>query len=128
MKLLLIYWSFLACGYIVGSKLRTAGKRFETLASFMMTTVYCLCFVMGLRMGVNEQVTSNLGAIGLQALIITFCSIIGSMLFIFGTRKVLRMDRYGDRIDAKAGQAERMKRLQQRRNPQKRLQKRTDSM
>lgn len=103
MKLLLIYWAFLIAGYFAGSRLRMAGRNAGPLASFMMVTIYCLCFVMGLRMGVNEQVTSNLGLIGLEALVITICCIAGSMLAIFCTRKMLHMDRYGDRIDAKAG-------------------------
>lgn len=105
MKLLLIYWAFLVAGYICGSRLRTGGRSVSSLASFMMITIYCLCFVMGLRMGVNEQVTSNLGIIGLEALIITIGCIAGSMLAIFLARKMLGMDRYGDRIDAKAGPA-----------------------
>ncbi|MBQ9015546.1 MAG: lysine exporter LysO family protein [Firmicutes bacterium] len=98
MKLLLIYWAFLIIGYAAGSGLRRAEKHVGSLPACMMVTVYCLCFVMGLRMGVNEQVTSNLGVIGLQALVITFFCITGSMLAIFGARRILRMDRYGDRI------------------------------
>ncbi len=105
MKLLLIYWTFLVAGYIAGSRLRKAGRTFSSLPSLMMVTIYGLCFVMGLRMGVNEQVTSNLGLIGLQSLVITLCCIIGSMLAIFGMRKLLGIDRYGDRIRAKAGEA-----------------------
>ncbi|MBQ9060530.1 MAG: lysine exporter LysO family protein [Firmicutes bacterium] len=105
MKLLLIYWAFLVAGYIAGSRLRAGDRIFTRLPSFMMITIYCLCFVMGLRMGVNEQVTSNLGKIGLEALAITFACIAGSMLAVFCTRKILRMDRYGDRIGAKAGGA-----------------------
>lgn len=105
MKLLLIYWTFLVAGYIAGSRLRKAGRTFGSLPSLMMVTIYGLCFVMGLRMGVNEQVTSNLGLIGLQSLIITLCCIVGSMLAIFGMRKLLGIDRHGDRIRAKAGEA-----------------------
>ena len=75
MKLLLIYWAFLIAGYITGGQLRIRGKRLKALGSFMMVTVYGLCFFMGMRMGVNEQVTSNLGRIGLEALIITFLCI-----------------------------------------------------
>ena len=98
MKLLLIYWAFLIAGYITGSRLRTSGKHLSGLGSFMMVTVYGLCFFMGMRMGVNEQVTSNLGKIGLEALVITVLCIIGSMLSIFLLRKILGMDRYGNLI------------------------------
>lgn len=100
MKLLLIYWAFLICGYIAGGRLRAAGRHPKALGSFMMITVYGLCFFMGMRMGVNEQVTSNLGRIGLEALLITFLCIAGSMLAMFGLRKILGMDRYGNLLRA----------------------------
>lgn len=97
MKLLLIYWAFLLCGYFIGDRLRRGSDRsMKLLADLMMVTVYCLCFVMGLRMGVNEQVTSNLGSIGLMSLAITFCCVCGSMLAVFAARKLLGMDRYGN--------------------------------
>ena len=97
MKLLLIYWAFLLCGCFIGDRLRRGSDRsMKLLADLMMVTVYCLCFIMGLRMGVNEQVTSNLGSIGLMSLAITFCCICGSMLAVFAARKLLGMDRYGN--------------------------------
>ena len=102
MKLLLIYWAFLIAGYITGGQLRVRGKRLKALGSFMMVTVYGLCFFMGMRMGVNEQVTSNLGRIGLEALIITFLCICGSMIAMFLLRKILGMDRYGNLIGKRA--------------------------
>ena len=102
MKLLLIYWAFLVAGYITGGQLRVRGKRLKALGSFMMVTVYGLCFFMGMRMGVNEQVTSNLGRIGLEALIITFLCICGSMIAMFLLRKILGMDRYGNLIGKRA--------------------------
>ena len=102
MKLLLIYWAFLIAGYITGGQLRIRGKRLKALGSFMMVTVYGLCFFMGMRMGVNEQVTSNLGRIGLEALIITFLCICGSMIAMFLLRKILGMDRYGNLIGKRA--------------------------
>lgn len=107
MKLLLLYWAFLICGYIAGSRLRVSGKKLKGLGSFMMLTVYGLCFFMGMRMGVNEQVTSNLGMIGLQALLITLLTIAGSMLAMFGLRKILGMDRYGNLL--RAARADRQK-------------------
>lgn len=101
MKLLLIYWAFLIAGYIAADQIRRRSSReFAGLAGLMMVTIYGLCFVMGLRMGVNEQVTSNLGVIGLKSLAITVCVVAGSMLAIFVTRKLLDMDRYGSLIRA----------------------------
>ena len=50
-------------------------------------------FLMGLRMGINQQVTSALATIGVQALAITLAAIGGSILMIFLVRKALRLNR-----------------------------------
>ena len=99
MKLLILYWSFLVIGYILSWNAAKKGKSFPWVARAMMGTVYGLCFIMGLRMGANEQVISNLGSIGVMALVITLCCILGSMGAIFLMRKMLRMDRYGELVD-----------------------------
>ena len=95
MGLLALYWGFLAAGYILAARLRQRGQKTGSVQKVMMITIYILVFIMGLRMGVNEQVTSNLGIIGLQSLVITGFAVAGSMLAIFGARKILGMDRYG---------------------------------
>ena len=95
MKLLALYWSFLIIGYIIAWKSAKKGRTFPGLAKAMLGTVYGLCLIMGLRMGSNEQVISNLGSIGLMSLVITICCIGGSMGAIFLTRKIFGMDRKG---------------------------------
>ena len=99
MKLLALYWSFMVIGYIISWQSAKKGREFPWVAPAMLTTVYCLCFIMGLRMGANEQVISNLGTIGLMSLVITIFCVGGSLGAIFLTRKLLRMDRYGEFID-----------------------------
>ena len=98
MKLLALYWSFMVIGYIIAWRASKSGKSYPWVAPAMLITVYGLCFIMGLRMGSNEQVISNLGSIGLMSLIITICTIFGSMGAIFLTRRLLGMDRRGERI------------------------------
>lgn len=95
MKLLALYWSFLVIGYIFAWKTARKGRSFPWVATAMLGTVYGLCFIMGLRMGSNEQVIANLGTIGLMSLVITICCIVGSMGAIFLTRKIFGMDRKG---------------------------------
>ena len=45
--------------------------------------IYILLFFMGLSVGVNPEIISNLGDLGLSAILITFFSISGSILFSF---------------------------------------------
>ncbi len=106
MKLLVLYWSFLAIGYIISFRAAKNGKHFSWVAPAMMGTVYGLCFIMGLRMGANEQVISNLGTIGLMALVITLFCIGGSLGALFVMRKIFHMDRKGRfEDDAKAAES-----------------------
>ncbi|MGX8774847.1 MAG: lysine exporter LysO family protein [Bacillota bacterium] len=111
MKLLALYWSFMIIGYLLGWRASRKDRYFSWLAGAMMGTVYGLCFIMGLRMGANEQVVSNLGKIGGMALIITIFCVFGSMGAVFLTRRMLKMDRRGEFLtdaavsDAKAAGA-----------------------
>ncbi len=96
MKLLLLYWSFMIIGYIIAAHGRERGVSFSWIQPALMICIYILCFIMGLRMGANEQVTSNLGAIGGKALIVTVFTVAGSIGAITLTRKLLGMDKYGN--------------------------------
>ncbi len=96
MQYVILYLGMLFLGYFVASRLRARAEKFGFLSGVLMVIVYVLVFIMGLRMGINEQVTSNLGSIGLQALALTICCIAGSMLAVFGARKIMKMDRYGN--------------------------------
>ena len=96
MKLLALYWSFMIIGYLLSTKLSKTSLDFSWVQKAMMCTIYVLCLLMGLRMGSNQQIIDNLGIIGVKSLIVTVFCIAGSMVFIFLTRKIFRMDRYGN--------------------------------
>lgn len=96
MGILVLYWSFLAAAFIVASRLRRNGVSFEWVQPSMLAAIYVMCLIMGVRMGINEQITSNLGSIGLMSLVITAFCIVGSMVMIFIMRKIFGVDRYGD--------------------------------
>lgn len=102
MGLLLLYWSFMLAAYIIAARNRHRTDKLAFVQKALMPVVYILVLIMGLRMGVNEQVTSNLGTIGVQSLIITVFAVVGSMIFITGVRKIMGMDKYGN-LKAKAG-------------------------
>ena len=50
--------------YILAAGLRKKKAEFPRISEAMMIVVYFLCFDMGLRMGINEEVTSGIGKIG----------------------------------------------------------------
>lgn len=96
MSVLILYWVILFTTYFAASKLRQHRERFSFLPHITMGIVYAIVLVMGLRMGVNEQVIGQLRSIGFQALVITIACVSGSMFAVFGTRKLMGMNRFGD--------------------------------
>lgn len=96
MKLLALYWGVMLIGYFAGSRLRGKPELSPAVQRLMTCAICILCFIMGLRMGADPQVVSNLGIIGVKSLAVTVFCVGGSMAFIFGARKILRMDRYGN--------------------------------
>lgn len=101
MKLLALYWAFMIIAYILAVKLKGRDFDFSWTGTAMMVIVYLLCFDMGLRMGINEEVTSNVGTIGLTAFAVTVFCVGGSIGAITLLRKILHMDRYGDPVTDK---------------------------
>lgn len=95
MGLLALYWSVMLCFYMLASKLRDHRDKFGFLGTLLNAVIYILVFVMGMRMGANEEVTSNLSIIGVQAVGISVFVISGSMLAVFVTRKFMGIDRKG---------------------------------
>ncbi len=57
--------------------------------------IIILVLGMGARMGANREITDNLSAIGLSALIMTIGVMAGTIGALFVARKILGMDRYG---------------------------------
>lgn len=96
MKLLAMCWSALILMYIVGMKLRSRKEKLGWVESAMNFMVYLLVLLMGLRMGANKEIVDSLGTIGIQSLIVTVITIVMSVLGITLSRKILKMDRYGN--------------------------------
>ena len=95
MGLLALYWSVMLAFYFLASKLRNHKEKFGFLGSLLNAVIYVLVFVMGMRMGANEEVTSNLSIIGVQAVGISVFVIFGSMFAVFVTRKLMGIDKRG---------------------------------
>ena len=94
MTLLALYWSIMIVCYLVAGKLRRHKDRFHFLDKLTSFFIYLLIFLMGLRMGADEEVTSSLGSIGVQALFITFLTAVGSMLGGTAARKIVHLNRH----------------------------------
>lgn len=94
-KLIILYWCVMLINYYIASKLRHLAERFGFLDRMLTLFIVALVFIMGLKMGANEEVISSLGTIGVQAVLITITTVGGSMTFVTLGRKALRLNRQG---------------------------------
>ncbi len=95
LKLLAMYWSIMLACYFIASRLRHRAESFGFLNRILTFFIILLVFIMGLQMGADEEVTSSLGTIGLQAVIMTAMAVGGSMFFVFLGRKIFGLNRQG---------------------------------
>jgi len=95
MKYVALYWGVMIIGYLLGYKNRKAqtGEAFANM--MMLICVSFLVFIMGLRMGSNQQVIDNLSTIGWISLLITVVLWIGTVLSITMARKIMGIDKWG---------------------------------
>lgn len=98
MKLFLLYYSIMAAMYVVAAKNRKRLNISDGVGKALTVIMYIIVFVMGIRMGSNEEVTANLGTIGVQSVIISVLTIAFSILAVTLMRKLMKIDKTGMKI------------------------------
>lgn len=91
---LLIYIIEVIVGYQIGCRLRARDRVISFLGNLQIIAIMIMLFTMGLRMGSNEEVTNNLGSIGLVSALMTVIIMTFSAFFAFLTRKMIGMNRW----------------------------------
>lgn len=66
-------------GMLIGHFLRD-GKRLEKIEKSTSVTIFVLLFVLGLSVGSNSVITSNLGRLGWQAAVLAILGMSGSVI------------------------------------------------
>ncbi|MBR3786639.1 MAG: lysine exporter LysO family protein [Firmicutes bacterium] len=94
MGYVVLYMSVLAIGYFLGSKLRDKREKMGFLDGLTNFCVSLLVFVMGIKMGSNEEVIANLGTIGIQSVVITVVLGVITIAGVTGARLALGMNKY----------------------------------
>jgi len=92
---LILYLAVTAVGYIIGSKIRDRKDSLGWTGKVQTVALTCLIICMGMRMGSNEEIISNLSTIGVSAVVITVVVMVFSIAGIFITRKIMGIDKYG---------------------------------
>ena len=91
----IMYLSFCVVGYVLGIPLRKVKNKLGWVGTAQSASVIALVFIMGIRIGSNEQIVGNLGSYGIYSAIYTLVILFMSALAVSIVRRFLKMDRYG---------------------------------
>ena len=97
---LALYVGVIALGVFIGSRKAVRERKLNWLGRVQTVALILLILALGIEIGADEQVISSLGSIGLSALAITLLALAGSVLAVFGVRKLLKLDRQGRKQNA----------------------------
>lgn len=75
-------------GFILGYVLRNKTKFIQFSNKATTLIIYMLLFLLGIGVGLNKTIVSNIANIGLQAVLITFGAVLGSLIFSYITYKL----------------------------------------
>lgn len=89
---LLMYLGVLALGAIIGYKDKISGKLEANLDKIQNLCLLFLLFVMGITIGINEEVISNIFSIGFKALIISIFTISFSVIAVRLIKKIVTLE------------------------------------
>ena len=98
---LALYIGVIALGVFIGSRKAVREKNLKWLGTLQTIALIFLILALGVEIGADEQVISSLGTIGLSALVVTLLALAGSVLAVFGVRKLLKLDREGRKNSTK---------------------------
>ena len=88
------YLTLVAVGAVLGSRPALRSRPLPWLGRFQTAALLLLLFTLGAELGANEEITASLGAIGLNAFLITAAAMAGSLLAVHILRKyILKLDR-----------------------------------
>lgn len=82
---MLIIIGLMVSGILLGYIFRR--KNLKVVQSLITYAIFALLFLLGLSVGTNHHIMNNLGTIGLDALLITFGAVAGSIFCAWGVYK-----------------------------------------
>lgn len=76
-------------GIMLGVFLGQIPKLIKAVDKLISYAIYLLLFLLGISVGINEKIITNLDSIGVKALLITLGAIGGSVLVSWGVYKTM---------------------------------------
>lgn len=97
--MLCFYISIILVGYGIGVVMRKKQLNIEWLGKVMTVAIIIIVVLMGVRIGMNRDIISSFGSIGVMSFVLTVFVMAGSTGAVFIARKLLGIDRKGLRND-----------------------------
>lgn len=101
----LLYYVIMFAAFFAATKFRHRTDLIAKTGKGLTVCMYFIVFIMGIRMGSNEEVTSNLGSIGVYAAAITALTVAFSMIPITVMRRFMKIDKHGEKIVSESDEA-----------------------
>ena len=102
-KLLSIMAVGVVIGILINKNTKKTGNKYEWLSSIsgkiQTAVVIYLLFILGIRIGSDEQVFAELDRLWIVALVITMAGMGVGLLFMHIARKFMKFDREGVKLD-----------------------------
>lgn len=86
-----MYFGLLIVGAILSYKGLISDKINNKLSKIQMFFLFVLIFVMGIRLGMNEEVINSLTTIGIKAFIFSLSTIAGSIICVYIVNKKVKL-------------------------------------
>ncbi|HZK33317.1 MAG TPA: LysO family transporter [Tissierellaceae bacterium] len=94
---LLLYLGVLLIGGIIGGRVKIIENIDKNLGKIQNISLLFLLFVMGVSIGINDKIISNLLSIGFKAGIISIFTIIFSIISVYIVKKLANLE--VDKVD-----------------------------
>jgi hypothetical protein len=88
----LLYFGILAVGWFLSSKGKIHGNLMKRISVIQSIILFGLIYIMGVRIGMDDQILSSIGQIGVMAAVFALVTASLSILFVYIARKKLIAD------------------------------------
>jgi uncharacterized membrane protein YbjE (DUF340 family) len=88
----LLYFGILAVGWFISSKGKIHENLMKQISPIQSIILFGLIFIMGVRIGMDEQILTSIGQIGTMAAVFALVTTSMSILFVYAARKKIISD------------------------------------
>ncbi len=89
--------AIMTVGIIIGFFIHNKTKLIKINDKLTSWAIYLLLFLLGISVGLNDKIINNIHSIGLQAIVITIGSLLGSLICAYITYKLFFMPEKKDK-------------------------------